>query len=303
MHPFSIRKQIINTKERGRDYGFQERIHSVKKLVLNYIGLSSKIPREREISIKAPSGSVVHKKCLSKKLVNYLDHIEKETNRRIEIEEIKPSHLFGMKSAFLHSPDHIHILVAKGSDLKDPEMEQSVAHEATHGLLVYRDGFQVGFYKGEASPRDRRMVALSMTMVTDINVNKLISKAGFLPYDPDYPASVRKEGEAMKDGRYIPQNLAEDLNDVDRIMVFRYVLAWGYLTYFELDPDVKKVLKDYSRTFRRNYPSQYKLAKKCMGIVLMGTSDGMFTAETHKKTVDGIIRLWELDDVVELRSV
>ncbi|MCK5561835.1 MAG: hypothetical protein KAJ51_14645, partial [Thermoplasmata archaeon] len=80
----------------------------------------------------------------TKKLEEYLKKIDVETGRKIQIQELPSDEMYNMKSAFVYHPSHILILLAKDSNITDPEIEQSIAHEATHGLLVHKMKYCVG---------------------------------------------------------------------------------------------------------------------------------------------------------------
>lgn len=236
---------------------------------------------------------------LSDKLEKYLKKIETETGREIKIQEIPSKELYRMKAAFVHHPKYISILLASGCRGIDPEIEQSIAHEATHGLLVYKRGYSMGFFKRPPSAKEKKIVTLLFTMVNDIVINKVIQEKGFLPYSPKYPSIVNEEIRAMKNGMGIYDEYSDDLSYMEKYMAFRYILAWGYLNYLELDPEVHKTLREYTKNFRNAYPEQYKMARKILGIIFIFD---IFAAEGQLTVIEKMLNLWELEDLVELRT-
>ncbi len=79
----------------------------------------------------------------SDKLSKYLNFIQSETGREIALNEIAEVGLQGMNFAF--RPDfttklNIYIVLPYRGSKKD--FESQVAHEATHGLLIYKRDYR-----------------------------------------------------------------------------------------------------------------------------------------------------------------
>jgi hypothetical protein len=236
----------------------------------------------------------------SKKLVKYLRKIEKETGRQINIQEMPSSELYKMKSAFVHHPIYIRILIASGSNPTDPEIEQSIAHEATHGLIVYKMKYCVGFFKRPPNDKEKKLVTLVLTMISDIIVNKLIQKEGFLPYSPRYPEMVKEELGAMEKGINLYNNISNEPSYRDKHMIFRYILAWGYLKYIDLDKKMHETLMNFINEFQLKNTEQFKMAMKIQEIILINE---IFSADGFKKVIMKLLKLWGLEDIVELKTV
>ena len=238
----------------------------------------------------------------TKKLKKYLNWVEVQTGRKIVISERPPEELYKMKSAFIHHPKHLMILLASGSVGTDPEIEQSIAHEATHGLLVYKMGYCLGFFTRGLDAKEKKLVTLVFTMVSDIVVNKMIQDEGFMPYNPKYPAMVQAEIHAMENGiKLYDRDLdPEDPSYYDKHLAFRYTLAWGFLKYFDLDEDMLELLRNFSTEFQMRYTDQFQMSLTIQGIIM--THD-IFSTDGYRRVVDDLLVLWNLAELVELRSV
>ncbi|MFW9876656.1 MAG: hypothetical protein ACFFG0_26475 [Candidatus Thorarchaeota archaeon] len=236
----------------------------------------------------------------SEKLVRYLRKIEMLTGRQINIQEIPASDLYKMKSAFVHHPINIHIIIASGSKPTDPEIEQSIAHEATHGLIVYKMKYAVGFFKRPPNDKEKKLITLVFTMISDIIVNKLIQKEGFLPYSPRYPEMVTEELSSMEKGIDLYNYLINEPSYRDKHMIFRYILAWGYLKFIDLDNNMHKILINFINEFQLKNTKQFLMAMKIQEIIL---KNEIFSADGYKKAIKEILSLWELEDVVVLKTV
>lgn len=236
----------------------------------------------------------------SEKLIKYLKKIEMETGRRIDIQEMPSSDLFKMKSAFVHHPKYIQIIIASGSKPDDPEIEQSIAHEATHGLLVYKMKYCLGFFKNSPTDKEKKLVTLVFTMISDIIVNKLIQIEGFLPYSPKYPELVKNDTAAMQNGFKLYSNISNDESYRNKHLIFRYILAWGYIKYIDIDENVRETLMNFMNEFQLKNLEQFKMAMKFQEIILL---NDIFSADGFRKVITKLLSLWELEDIVELKTV
>jgi len=130
---------------------------------------------------------------LSTKLTNYLDKITNETGRQIIIEETENLGISGMSAGFVDHPSHIVVLIAKGRKMTDPTVEQSIAHEATHGYLIYKKRYCKWTLRRPADDKEINCVTVLFTMIDDIVVNKIIHEESFPPYHPKYLSVVESE--------------------------------------------------------------------------------------------------------------
>jgi hypothetical protein len=237
---------------------------------------------------------------LSEKLATYLNNIQKETGREVKFKNADGVGMPGMVAVFREHPYCIDVLIAADSQLTEAELEHSIAHEATHGLLVYGRGYYTPFLKHALSTTEKRSLDLLFTMIDDIVVNRIIDEAGFSPYSGIYLATVVEETEAVRKG----EDYSNQFSDVpllfSRFMVFRYIIAWGFLKYFNLEPQARRILKTFLNVFKKTYPSHYEMATKIKKIVV---NNSIFTPEGHRKTVEGVLKLWGLQDLVELKRV
>jgi len=225
---------------------------------------------------------------LSEKLATYLNNIQKETGREVKFKNADGVGMPGMVAVFREHPYCIDVLIAADSQLTEAELEHSIAHEATHGLLVYGRGYYTPFLKNALSTTEKRSLDLLFTMIDDIVVNRIIDEAGFSPYSGIYLATVVEETEAVRKGEdYFNQFSDVPLLFKGRFMVFRYIIiAWGFLKYFNLEPQARRILKTFVNVFKK-----------------LVVNNSIFTPEGHRKTVEGVLKLWGLQDLVELKRV
>ena len=166
----------------------------------------------------------------SAKLSKYLRKVEVETGRKVELRFAAKPGIAGMPAAFKLDPSCLLILLKEGTDLGNPEIEHTIAHEATHGYLLYKLGYSYPREKRKPTRNEMEHVSLLVTMIDDIVVNRIIQKEGFTPFSPRYLGQVERETKAARKGSDKPYDgFSYDPLFKDRFMVFRYILAWGFV--------------------------------------------------------------------------
>ena len=236
----------------------------------------------------------------SAKLSKYLRKVEVETDRRVELRFVADLGLAGMSAAFTPDPSCILIQLAKGTDWGSPEHDHTIAHEATHGYLLYKLGYSSPKAKRKPAKNEMEHVGLLFTMIDDIVVNSIIQKEGFPPFAREYLDMVERETKAAREGSDRLYGMySYDPLFRDRFMVFRYILAWGLVSYCDLKPYARKTINKYLKWFKKSFVEQFKMADQIREII---SQHDVFSAHGHHKTMEAVARLWHLDDLVGLQS-
>jgi len=237
----------------------------------------------------------------SQKLASYINKIQTETGRTIVIERTAELGL-GMLSALEGHPRYILVRIAldrQGRLIPEEEIEYSIAHELTHGLLIYKEGYCQAVFQRPANTTERHAVSLLLSMVDDIVVNKIMYDNSFSPFSPLYLAMVKHEVRAAQSGIDIYTRISNDPRVKNSYMVSRYITAWGFLEYFELDRSVRTILRTFLESFRELYPEQHAMADQIKALV---SHHDIFTSRGHCETIEQILRLWGLDGLVKLEA-
>jgi hypothetical protein len=237
---------------------------------------------------------------LPQKLSVYLETTERETGRKIQFQFADDVGLSGMSAAFQDSPSNILVYLPKRIKKLTPEIEHSIAHEVTHGLLIYKLGYCRPFPKQPIYPIDIKNISLVGTMIDDIIVNKKISEAGFSPFAPIYLYVVKEEIKAAKDGIDYYRQFSGDPVFKFRFMVLRYITAWAFTKYFNLKPSEIGIIGKFLKTFSKSFPTEYDMASNIKGLII---ENDIFTVGGHRKVVEGIYKLWHLEALVEPKPV
>lgn len=236
----------------------------------------------------------------STRLSKYLRKVEVETGRKIEFRFTTNLGLAGMTAAFTPDPSCILILLKENTDWANPEHEHSIAHEATHGYLIYKLGYSSLIAKRKPAKNEMQHVSLLFTMIDDIVVNSIIQKEGFPPFTPGYLDMVEKETKAAREGSDRLYGMySYDPLFKHRFIVFRYILAWGFVNYCDLKPYARKTMNKYLKWFKKSFVEQFKMADQIREVI---SQHDIFSPHGHRKTIEAVARLWHLDDLVGLQS-
>jgi hypothetical protein len=235
----------------------------------------------------------------SSKLTDYLNKIETETGREVKILESPYLGLKGMWAGFRYHPDSIIIIIRSDINKTNETLERSIAHEATHGYILFKKQYCRGEFPESTKDSDKRDIQLMFTMVDDIVVNKIISKNGFTPFGVEYLSVVQKEIDSMLVGVDLYRQFSDDILFDDLLMITRYIVAWGFLEYFELSKSEYELLKKFVDVFIDTYPLQYDIAIQIKQII---KDNDIFTSSGHCKAMIDILNLLKFGDLVKITN-
>jgi hypothetical protein len=217
---------------------------------------------------------------LSEKIQSFFSYVQSESGRSISLQQTASVGLQGMNFAFEDHPTNIiirFVLPFKGSI---DQFEQSLAHEAGHGLMTHgRDYIHL-----EPNQKLDNVTAFSLsvigTMIDDVPVNKVIQDHGFRAYDENYVSTLKREAKAAKrkDFSIYSKTGPNDLTK-KRFAIYRYVAAWAYLQYFTISSIQRDVLRKFRKNFKRAYPN---LSKQGLEICEHFKEYDVFTPSGHK---------------------
>jgi len=227
-----------------------------------------------------------------------LERISRETGREIRVEKGLSTRIGGIKAAF--EPDRKYIIIKIRDDIEedDVNIQESIIHEAIHGLLYYGKGYCFPESRFPPTYMERESVNILISMVDDIVVNKIMQDEGVSPIGNVYLGMVKKETKAAEGSTDIYENVSYDPIVKSRFMVYRFVMAWGYLEYYKVTRKERKILERFLESFEDAYPDEFKMARDIVEVL---SQNDDFTSDGHHKAMMEILRLWELDNLIVLR--
>ena len=237
----------------------------------------------------------------SEKLNFFLDKIENETGRQIKFMESSNMGIKGITAAFQYHPHYIWIVLDPEYPRESADIERSIAHEATHGYILYKLGFCRTKFKLDVSDEYKRDVQLVLTMVEDVVVNKIISENGFPPYGTEYLPMVREEIKIAHKGEEAGEEFYHEFATTPHLeallMISRYVIAWGFLKYYNLKEVDYKLIEEFINSFKGFYPDYNQFAGKIEKII---DEKDIFKGKEECETVWEILKLLKMDQGVKL---
>ena len=233
----------------------------------------------------------------SVKLKDYLKKVETETGKEVKILESPYLGLKGMWAGFRYHPDYIIVIIRADIQKTDETLERSIAHEATHGYILFKKKYCMGDFPESTSVSDKRDIQMIFTMVDDIVVNKILTENGFTPFGVEYMTVVQKEIDSMLAGIDFYRQFSDDVLFDDLLMITRYIIAWGFLEYFKLSRPHYETLKKFMDVFKDTYPLQYDIASQIKQII---KDNDIFTSSGHCKAMSDILNLLKFDKLVEI---
>lgn len=233
----------------------------------------------------------------SAKLQDYLNKIEMETGKEVKILESPHLGLKGMWAGYRYHPDFIIVIIRSGIQKTNETLERSIAHEVTHGYILFKKNYCRAEFNSSISVNEKKDIQMIFTMVDDIVVNKIISESGFKPFGEEYLQVVKREIDSMLSGIDFYRQFSDDLLFDDLLMITRYIIAWGFLEYFELSEDVFQILKKYIHVFKDTYPLQHDITGKIKEII---AENDIFSSEGHCRAMVEILKLLKFYDDLKI---
>jgi hypothetical protein len=237
----------------------------------------------------------------SNELKSYLEKIQKETGHEIKFLESSNLGIKGITAAYQYHPDYILIILNPNYPREEGDVERSIAHEATHGYLIYGLGFCRTKFPENIPDDYKRDVQLVLTMVEDIVVNRIITENGFPPYGHEYLPMVEEETRVASLGEEAGEEFYQRFADTPHrealLMISRYVIAWGFLKYYALKKDDTELIREFTNYFEEYYTDYHEFAAKIVGIL---EKKDIFRAPGECEALHEILILLKMDGFVKL---
>ncbi len=246
------------------------------------------------------------KSKLSEKLKEYINKVEEETGLPALIKSAQDVGLQGMNAVFKLDPKYIRIEIieekycdSKG-EVDQEGIECVIAHEVIHALLAYKKKYYQFYILPKCNKLEDNSVRLICSMIEDLVVNKIMYENNFQLLPKRYINGLKDDIEDLHKGKdcYENYNKYPPIHK-NRFVVYRYILAWGVLRYFIPGETDKKTICKFLKIFQKSYPKQYEEAEQIIKIIL---EKDIFTREGQCKTIKKCLALWNLTNLVEIRT-
>lgn len=220
---------------------------------------------------------------ISKSVISYLERIEKETGRGIIFKRYPIGN-----ACFKYDKTNIIIGLNKDKLYNNPDIDRIMAHEATHAFLQYKKKYCCPDPDQVNTPKEGDILSYITTMINDIVVNKILQDKGFPPFTIEYINTLTKYIQMMYKSESF-YNLVNKPRDVVFIwLVLRYITAWGFLQYYDLDVHSTRIIKKFLEIYKKKLPEEFNTADKVKEIIIQ---NGIFTSEGQNKAMEEVFKL------------
>ncbi|MFX0141058.1 MAG: hypothetical protein ACFFDN_45895 [Candidatus Hodarchaeota archaeon] len=184
----------------------------------------------------------------SSKLKKYLRYIERETGRQIKFQHAPYLDSKRPTACFPLSPPDGYIIIQYS--LEEKYEERTIAHEATHGYLIFKEGYCRVLEAPDEYVKSNIISMLNST-IADILIEKKLEAEGFSPYSPTYiPYLKEKIGELKENIDFYARGFKDD--DIkDMAYTVNYVVNWSYLKYFNFIDKEKKIIQNFNKLLQK----------------------------------------------------
>jgi hypothetical protein len=233
---------------------------------------------------------------LSEKVKAYIEKVEKETGYNVSIKSFPGK---GARVTSDHERKYIRVEINEEEFEKESEEEidYTIAHEVTHEFLSLKKKYcRINLVN--CGPEEKKAVFFIQTMIEDIVVDKIIHEKNYIACFTTYLDDVKRDIKFICDkgkGGYFCEKYNDPTYNKNRVIVFRYILAWGYLQYLNSDKIDKKILHKYLKVVQKSCPKHYEEAKKIKEIIF---ENDIFTPEGYFNTIKECLDLWNLTHLV-----
>jgi hypothetical protein len=226
---------------------------------------------------------------LPQKLDNYRKKVEKETERQTCIARGDKFKIAGAGAEWKQSDSFNLIMVNQQYDTADPAKEWELAHELTHGRIIYARHYL--HFNSESTDPSTNLIE---NIVSDLVVNKIIRDDGFDTIPVDYIERVRQATSIISVRAvypYLPQ--PNDPVFRSRSLVAQYLNAWGFFRYYRLDTTTSDTLNAFLIAFQRAFPAEFEMAKRIQSIL---ERYDIFKSSGYRAAIEECLRLWGLEN-------
>jgi len=186
--------------------------------------------------------------------------------------------------------------------LANPTTERQVAHELTHALMIYSQGYQIPCAPADVSQYDVQTVAEIVDLVDDVIVDVTIHRRGFTQPSRDgidrYTSMASVLLQASSRAQIDPYE--DDPVRAEISLVKDYIYAWALPRFVDFPQDARDVFAAYVRRYPQVMKAEFEKAKQIKKLMM---ANDIFTLEGRTCVVVGATDLWPVNPRVYLATI
>jgi hypothetical protein len=238
----------------------------------------------------------------SPRLLSYMQDVESATMKAVTIApypDATPNDNIGASLELGPDISKIMIQFRPLRPISDPITEKSVAHELTHALMIYAQGYQIPCAPKDVSTYSVQTAAEIVDMVDDVIVDSIIHRRGFVIDAPEQMKSAERNLRVFELATnrnqidpYEPDPIRAEVNSVSM-----FIHAWALPRYVKLRPQAYEVYKKLVRRFPQIMKTEFKKAQALKKTFIM---NDIFTLQGRTQVAISALELWPIDERIYL---
>jgi hypothetical protein len=241
----------------------------------------------------------------SHRLLSYIQEVESATKRVVDIAPYPDATSNDNIGASIELGPDVSTIMIRFRPLRpisDPITEKSVAHELTHALMVYGQGYQIPCAPKEVSTYSVQIAAEIVDMVDDVIVNALIHRRGFVIDSQEQMRAAEYNLKLFEvaTNRNRIETYEDDSIRAEIKAVTLFIHAWALPKYANLRPQAYQVYKKLVRRFPQIMKAEFK---KAQAIKKAFMANDIFTLQGRTQVVISALGLWPIDERIYLAPI
>jgi len=186
--------------------------------------------------------------------------------------------------------------------VSNPAFEKLIAHELTHALMVYKEGFHIVCASPDVSAYSVQTTAKVVDLVDDVIVDARIHKLGFFPFQPEYLRTYSLNLRIMEIAKSRDQidPFEDDPVRSEIMFVSQYIYAWALQRYAQLNAESISLFTRFVKRFPQIMKSEYAKAKT---IKKSFQANDIFSVNGRTQVVIDAMELWPIEDGIYLLAL
>ena len=186
--------------------------------------------------------------------------------------------------------------------ISDPITEKSVAHELTHALMVYAQGYQIPCAPVDVPTYSVQTATEIVDLIDDIIVDVTIQNLGFLIDAPDHLSALEKDVFTLETAQSRKQidPFEPDPVRAEIKLVKMYVYSWALSRFITMKPETHDLHRRIVRRFPEIMTEEFSKAREIKKSI---NSNDIFTLDGRTAIVIASMALWPIDERIYLAAI
>jgi hypothetical protein len=238
-------------------------------------------------------------------LADYIKYAEETTQKSVSIRPYE-NELYSERfhAEILIGPSYpdIEIRYCPIREAKNPSVETLIAHELTHALTIYSNGFLKPCAPPEVSTYNVQTAADIVDLIDDVIVDILIHRRGFNITTPELLGSIKNNLQVINQAKSITDVNPYESDPIRAEIKFvkAYIYCWALQKYLRLDSDTRSIFKAFTNRIPQILKKPFEKAKVIKKSFI---ANDIFSVEGRNRIVIDALSLWPIDERIYLSQI